>query len=82
MSFLYLLGATLLAAAVVFVLAYRPPHPWRNTTPPSNDERYLSWVERHAEWERRLRVKKARQRMRVLRRLDARYAKRTTVHVP
>lgn len=79
---IYLAAAVILAIGLVVLLVYRPNHPWRGITPLSNDERYLDWVERHAEWQRHQRVKKSRQRMRVLRRLDDRYAKRTSVHVP
>jgi len=76
----------LLLVAILVTFAwlklFNPRHPWRTTTPLSNEERYMKWVERHAEFERRQRIKKTRQRMRVLRQLDQRYAQRATVHVP
>lgn len=82
MSVLYLCVALLLLGAVVALLTYRADHPWRSTTPPTDEQRYLDWVARHAEYERRQRIRKAKQRMRVLRRLDDRYAARTRVHTP
>jgi len=81
-SYLYLCIGLLLVAGLVALVTLRRDHPWRSTTPPTEEERYLEWVARHAEYERRQRLKKARQRMRVLRRLDDRYAQRSRVHVP
>lgn len=80
---MYLISLLVLIVVIfAWLKLFNPRHPWRSTQPLSNEERYLKWVERHAEFERRQRIKKTRQRMRVLRQLDLRYANRATVHVP
>lgn len=86
---MYLIALLLLTVSILaFFRLLNPRHPWRSTTPLSNEERYLKWVERHAEFQRRARIRKAQQHLRVMRLLDHRYARnprlaqRATVHVP
>lgn len=81
-ALLYLIVPLILLFAGLKLLTFRSEHPWRSTTPLTNDDRYLDWLNRYAEFERQERLRKARQRMRVLRRLDARYANRMTIHTP
>lgn len=72
----------LVGACARWALQDRARNPWRSTKPLTPEERYLSWVERHAKWEAEQRIKRVRRALGNQRRLYGDYDAASIVHVP